>query len=80
MDPTMLIMARLLLEFATRQGISSVSVSDPDGDWEAKRFAIFLSRKIPTRTIAHHDMEKLRLPKSEVQLQYDVIEKILSPF
>ena len=69
MDPRMLVMARLLLEFATRQGISHVSVSDSDGDWGAKRFASFLSRKIPTRTITRRDMEKQRLPKSEVLQQ-----------
>ena len=76
MDPRLFIvvklMARLLLEFATRQGNSYVSVFSSDGDWKAKRFATFLSRKIPTCIITRHGMDKQRLPNSQVQ--YSVIK------
>ena len=61
------IMARLLIDFATRHGNSYVSVVDTDGDWKHKRFASFLSRKIPTRIIMQPGMDKKRLPKSQVE-------------
>ena len=74
MDPGLfMILARFLLEFATRQGISYVNVSD--GDWNVKRFAGFLSRKIPTCIITRHGMDKQRLPNSQVQ--YSVIKTLL---
>ena len=61
------IYARLLVEFATRQDNSYVSVVSSEGDNRAKRFASFLSRKIPTRLITQLDMDKQRLSKSQVQ-------------
>ena len=68
MDPWMFIMARLLLELATRQGNTNVSVFSPDGDWKDIRFANFLSRKITTRIITRHGMDKQKLTKSQVQV------------
>ena len=72
MDPRLFIvvklMARLLLEFATRQGNSYVSVFSSDGDWKAKRFATFLSRKIPTRMFTWIGMDQQRLPQSQVHV------------
>ena len=66
MDPWMFIMARLLLEFATRQGNTNVSVFSPDRDLKIIRFANFLSRKITTRIITRHGMDKQKLTKSQV--------------
>ena len=61
------IMARLLIDFATRQGNSYVNVVDSDGDWKYKRFVSLMSRKIPTRIITQPGMDKERLPKSQVE-------------
>ena len=72
MDPRLFvfakIMAELVIEFATRQGNSYVSVVGTYGDWKAKRFASFLSRKFPTCLITQHGMDKQRLPMSQVQM------------
>ena len=61
------ILARLLIQFATRQGNSYVSVISSGGTFKDKRFARFLSRYIPTRTIARPITDKQKLPKSQVE-------------
>ena len=60
------ILARLLIQFATRQGNSYVSVVSSDGTFRDQRFASFLSRHMPTRIIARPSTDKQRLPKSQV--------------
>ena len=62
------ILARLLIQFATRQGNSYVNVVSSDGtSFKDQRFASFLSRHMPTRIIAQPSTDKQRLPKSQVE-------------
>ena len=61
------ILARLLIQFATRQGNSYVNVVSSDGTFKDRRFASFLSRHMPTRIIAQPSTDKQRLPKSQVE-------------
>ena len=61
------IMARLLIQFAGRQGSSYVSMINSDSDWRDVRFASLLSRRIPTRIISRPDVDNLRLPMSQVR-------------
>ena len=60
------IMARLLIQFAARQGSSYVSLVTSDSDWRDVRFANLMSRRIPTCIISQPDMDKRRLPMSQV--------------
>ena len=60
------IMARLLIQFAARQGSSYVSLVNSDSDWKDKRFVSLLSKRIPTRIISRPDIDKRRLPMSQV--------------
>ena len=60
------IMARLLIQFAGRQGNSYVSMINSDSDLRDVRIASLLSRRIPTRIISRPDVDKRRLPMSQV--------------
>ena len=75
------ILARLLIQFATRQGNSYVNVVSSDGTFKDQRFASFLSRHMPTRIIAQPSTDKQRLPKSQVESRtcsYASVKKFLS--